>query len=190
MKSVGSKCPLSGLPVADLQAGFTLVELVVTIFLLGILSAFIMPRFLSSESYNAINTRDHLLSAARAAQQRAMGRDDVSLRLELSGQQWQMIVSDGSGELQRSRARGRGVQVSSDVNISNSCQSVPGTEVVSTAAPLEIEYGRLGQLQRSRVGSGAWQDNPAVLRICVNNSEVFSLCISGAGFAYTGDCAP
>jgi MSHA pilin protein MshC len=52
--------------------GFTLVELVTVILLLGILSAVILPRFSSRDGFAEYAVRDQLISTFRLAQQRAM----------------------------------------------------------------------------------------------------------------------
>jgi len=168
--------------------GFSLVELVVAILLVGILAAFIFPRILNSDIYNAITTRDQLLSVTRAAQQRALGRSDVRLQVQLIGDRWHMILSDNSGELQRGQAPARGVNLAFDVNQRASCGALPAGLIVSAAAPLEIEYQTLGQLLQVRLGSGGWQAVTDNLRICVNNQPAHSLCLDGSGFAYAGDC--
>jgi len=168
--------------------GFSLVELVVAILLVGILSAFVFPRILSSDTYNAITTRDQMLTLSRAAQQRALGRSDVHLRLERIGDRWHMVLADNSGELQRGQARARGVDISFDIDQRASCSVLPGGQTISAAAPLEIAYQTLGQLLQVRLGSGGWQPVTDNLRLCVNNQANLSLCLDASGFAYLGDC--
>lgn len=52
--------------------GFSLVELVTVIILLGILAATILPRFSSRDGFSEYALRDQLISAYHLAQQRAM----------------------------------------------------------------------------------------------------------------------
>jgi len=52
--------------------GFTLIELVSVMVLLGILSAVVLPRFFTRDGFSEYAVRDQIVSAAYLAQQRAM----------------------------------------------------------------------------------------------------------------------
>ena len=56
------------------QSGFTLIELITVILILGLLSATVLPRFLDKGSFEARTVEDKLISAARQAQQLAMNK--------------------------------------------------------------------------------------------------------------------
>ena len=58
--------------------GFTLVEAVIVVMVIGIIAAVTMSRVLRDDTYNAFLARDQITSLARSAQQRAIGRNDVS----------------------------------------------------------------------------------------------------------------
>ncbi len=58
------------------KAGFTLVELVVVLILLGVLSAYVMPKFTGRGSYDALTAQQDVKQALRYAQQLAMSRTD------------------------------------------------------------------------------------------------------------------
>ena len=64
------------------KSGFTLVELIVVILIVGILSASVAPRFFGVASYESRQAADEVLSALRYSQQMAMNRGgDIQLVL-------------------------------------------------------------------------------------------------------------
>ena len=56
------------------QRGFTLVELVTVLVILGLLAVTVLPRFLQRSSFETRTAQDTLISAARQAQQFAMAK--------------------------------------------------------------------------------------------------------------------
>ncbi|MGK0499035.1 MAG: MSHA pilin protein MshC [Oceanicoccus sp.] len=58
--------------VLNKQRGFSLVELVSVIVLLGIVSVYVAPRFFSRDGFNEYAVRDQIIAGIRLAQQRAM----------------------------------------------------------------------------------------------------------------------
>jgi MSHA pilin protein MshC len=60
------------------QAGFTIIELITVIILIGILAVAIVPKFDGTASYEAHSHRAQLVSALRLTQQRAMQQTDTS----------------------------------------------------------------------------------------------------------------
>lgn len=61
-----------------LQTGFTIVELITVIILIGILAVAVLPKFDGTASYEAHTHRAQLISALRLTQQRAMQQTDGS----------------------------------------------------------------------------------------------------------------
>ena len=59
------------------HAGFTLIELVTVIIIIGILSVNVVPKFLSSSGFEEYTYRDELLTKLRGIQQRAMQETNV-----------------------------------------------------------------------------------------------------------------
>lgn len=59
------------------QQGFTLVELVTVILLIGILAVSVAPKFDGTASYEAHSHRAQLIAALRLTQQRAMQQTDT-----------------------------------------------------------------------------------------------------------------
>ena len=58
------------------QNGFSLVELVTTIILIGIIAVVVLPRFFSASSYSAYSLRNEFISELRQAQLRALNNTD------------------------------------------------------------------------------------------------------------------
>ena len=58
------------------QRGFTLVELVVTIIIIGILAVSVLPRFFGSQGFEEYAYQDEVVTKLRAIQQRAMQQTD------------------------------------------------------------------------------------------------------------------
>ena len=54
------------------KLGFTLVELIITILVIGVLAATVAPRFLGNDSEEATALRDRTLQVVRNVQLRAM----------------------------------------------------------------------------------------------------------------------
>ncbi|MBU2969495.1 type II secretion system GspH family protein [Pseudoalteromonas sp. C2R02] len=54
------------------QLGFTLIELIITLVLLGILSVTVIPKFFGPDLFDSYTARDQAMSALRTMQLRAM----------------------------------------------------------------------------------------------------------------------
>lgn len=75
--------------------GFTLVELIVVILIIGILSISIAPRFFAVSSYEDRRAVDELLTALRYTQQMAMNRGG-NIRLVLTANDYTVELTDGT----------------------------------------------------------------------------------------------
>lgn len=171
------------------EFGLTLVELIITLAILGILSAVIMPRFLGSNTLNAVIVRDQIVALTRIAQQSALGRDEVVLTIQpnVSGSNATVTVSYDSPAVEIESA----TMPYSDVSLTtdNTAASCAGgaSNAITNANPLNLNFGGLGDLLASGVSGSEAAVNSA-LRICVNNEPALSVCVSPSGFAYVGDC--
>lgn len=76
-------------------SGFTLVELVVVILILGILSVSIAPRFFGVASYEERKATDEILLALRHTQQMSMNRGG-NIELVITANNYSIQVSGGN----------------------------------------------------------------------------------------------
>jgi MSHA pilin protein MshC len=68
----------------NIQLGFTLVELVTTIILIGIIAVAVLPRLLSDSSYSAYTLRNEFISELRLVQLTAMQNTDQCYQIDVS----------------------------------------------------------------------------------------------------------
>ena len=61
--------------------GFTLVELVTTLVLIGILAVTVVPRLINVSGYSAYSVRNEIISELRTIQQRALNNSDRCFRV-------------------------------------------------------------------------------------------------------------
>jgi len=96
--------------VSGRQAGFSVVELVVVIVLIGVLSANTIPRFFSVNQFDEMGFADAVLNATRYAQKLALAsRCDTRVRVHAGGYELlQRATTCTSGPMTRSVARAGG----------------------------------------------------------------------------------
>lgn len=163
--------------------------MIITLVIVGIVSAFAMSRFLGANTFNAIIVRDQLIAMLRVTQQNALGRSGVSLTAtpNASGSELIIVRNDSSGVIDSVSVDLDSVSLTGDINITSSCGTQNGQSAISNATPLVVNFGELGSLANSGVTGGIGPVSSG-LRICLNNDPVFSVCVSPSGFAYAGDC--
>ncbi len=71
--------------------GFTLIELIVIILLLGILSAYAASRYSGTSGFSSVTTQSEVLASLRLTQNRAMQRTDLCNRWLVSNNQAQQV---------------------------------------------------------------------------------------------------
>jgi len=113
-------------------SGFTLVELIVVILIVGILSISVAPRFFSVTTYENRQAADEVLSALRYSQQMAMNR----------GGDIQLVLSPTNFTVQRS---GGGNLRSPDGLIPYTKTFPSGVTAAPNPNPQTINYNALGQ---------------------------------------------
>ena len=120
--------------LAPHNPGFTVVELVVVIVLLGILSVYAVPRFVGVASFERSGFYQETVSAARYANRLAVGRgDEVSIRFNPNG--YELLYKDGI------RLPEQGHPVSSNTRTD---LTVTSTDVT---LPHDVTFDALGRCQ-------------------------------------------
>ena len=109
--------------------GFTFVELIVTILIVGILSAYIAPRFFSANTFEQRATSDEIISAIRRAQQLSMTRGE-SYQFVLTASNYSVQKSDGT-DIRHPDGTATSTKDFHDKNFS--------------ASPITIRFNSLGQ---------------------------------------------
>lgn len=149
-------------------SGFTLVELVMVLVLLGVLSAIGSSLFARPDSFSALSARDQLQAMMLLAQQRALANISASpvvLTLEQTGDEWRFNLSQGSVVFQERQAPRH-----------NAALSLNGSAFSN------------GQTSSFTFASDASAGN--------NHQFIFSsgtthpLCLAASGFAYPATCQP
>jgi len=153
-----------------ISEGFTLVELVAVLSIIGVLVAVAVPRVLDTGSYDAVVARDALVSIFRLGQQRAMSSSGIDLHLSQSGSDYLIAVRE-SGVVRDSLSLSQ-----NDVLISMGDAANPSS-CASLASPREIDFDAAGEII---------SNFPTGVQLCVNT--VSSICIASSGFAFLGQC--
>jgi MSHA pilin protein MshC len=172
------------------QSGYTIIELIVVIILIGIASAFAMSRMLGGNVFTPSIVQQQIISLARIAQQSSLGRSDVTLTITPNGDDTVTIdaeESSGTVTIQSVTISMDSVSFSGDINKTASCAVDDGDTAITSGAAMVLAFGQLGDLEDSGIGGGAAAITSAV-RICLNNSPSDSVCVAPSGFAYAGDC--
>ncbi|MFC3678697.1 GspH/FimT family pseudopilin [Bacterioplanoides pacificum] len=155
-----------------MDKGFTLVELVMVLIILGIVAAVTSARFSSPQNYSSRVIADQLLASARLAQQTALSRSasgDVTMQLARTADNWRLTIRGGTTIVSDIAAGNENIRAGVDLAVS--CNAL-------ASLPLLLSYDGNGNLLSGQN-----------TRICIqDNNRVRELCISRAGYAYEGPC--
>jgi MSHA pilin protein MshC len=168
------------------EAGFTIVELIAVLLLLGILAATAMSRLVGGNAYAPALVSEQLIALGRLAQQTALSRQDavVSLDIDQNAGDWRMrvLVDDGTGPV---TAREELVEIrNTSIVVGNGAVSLP----LDATVPLHLGFDGLGSLAPST--GGATNLDPSLgIGIGVTGDSAYSVCFGSTGHAYRGNCS-
>ncbi|MCB1686740.1 MAG: hypothetical protein R3E82_18350 [Pseudomonadales bacterium] len=170
-----------GAPVSA-AGGFTIVELVTVIILLGILSMVAMARFVQPSAFVPGIVGQKLVAESRIAQQLAVSRADarVSLRLDRQGGDWRMQVStDVDGVL-------RTELVDAD-NSRIQATSGGASAFITAATALSVGYSQSGDLSAVLIGTTVGDATLGVDLLVAGDSDR-QVCIHPSGYSASAAC--
>lgn len=147
------------------EQGLTLIEMTAVIVILGILAAFIYPRFVSMRGYGLSGAQTELLATARYARQLAMaGGPGATYTLWCQGSRYGILGS--SGFLARPDGGG----------------NYPATLEGSTSCAANVSVPFQGSLGSATASNGG-------LGVSLSDGQgSASVCIQSTGYAYAGAC--
>lgn len=156
--------------------GFTLIELIMVIILLGVLSVFAVSRFPSKQPFSTVIINNQLLASARLAQQTSLSRAssaaNITLTVSENSGEWNLAIASGGNTLFLTQVEQGSESIRFGTSLTGSCSSL-------ATAPFTVTFDGDG----NRI---PFQN----LRVCVDSDTDLELCISPSGYAYEGTCLP
>lgn len=173
------------------RLGFTMIELILTLVLIGILSAIAVPRILAPSPFKVRALADEIAAEIRYTQQLNMNYDaNATFWITENDGRWVMFIErDVNGETRRLHLRSRqddgGNACPGDT--SDPCRVLPSGFVLSS---LELSFSRLGQPRGLD-----FEDHPRFTYTLSYADQVTTLCIEEeTGFVDvrhgSGSCPP
>ena len=162
------------------QSGFTLVELITVMLLIGILSAGAFSRFGDTAVYRQALFIDQLHSYLRLPQQLAMtqkvpladanhGTTATFSLIKQPQAQWQVIIANGT--------HSQSYQLNGELDVKIDSQALASND------RLDLSFDANGDISARSFPQGADISFSTALQIGEN-----SLCIAPTGFSYEGPC--
>jgi len=147
--------------------GFTLVELVMVLVILGILSAGAMSLFASRDAYSSFLAKDQFISAAILAEQAALASGQiVTFTITETSDNWEFTVATVT-----------------DTLLSRKAERAGGTLTTTPAVsfPITFTYDSNGNITSS--GGSSY-------RVVFSSANSYTVCLSVTGYAYdtSGAC--
>ncbi len=171
--------------------GFTLVELVTVITLVGILSMVAVPRMVGRDSFGNEEIARSLMGSARLAQQHALAHTDEAVQLAVArtadGYDFD-ISRDGGGTpvaLYSLRSAYPNVDLSVAAGSLVSALAVGQTLTLAFTSRSDLNSVSLAGAPLSSPISGAVDGGVAVT---INGNSSSLVCVAASGYAHRGTC--
>ncbi len=163
--------------------GFTIVELITVIMLLGILSTVALSRFVSPDAFAPGIVTHAVLAEARFAQQLAVSRRDavVSLNIDQLGTDWRFRTSTDLDGVVRTET----VAIK---NTSMTATSGATTGAINSSTPLVVQFDAAGDLESITLGVAAGDVSLGV-SLAVSGDSNRNVCIYPTGYTTDAACS-
>jgi MSHA pilin protein MshC len=151
-------------------SGFTLVELVVVIILIGVLSALGIGLFARSSAFSPLLATQQLASATLLVQQAALaGNPSNSVTIRQTSSAFEFEAADSLFSIRR-----EGASVAYQVAGQSGLTPIPG-------GGFTINFDRMGRVAAPFSGQS--------LQFQISGDSDFTLCLSSLGAVYQGPCS-
>jgi prepilin-type N-terminal cleavage/methylation domain-containing protein len=166
--------------------GFTVVELIAVLVLLGILAATAMSRMVSGNAYAPALVAQQLLAVGRLAQQTALARQDATVAIEVDQDagDWRFRVQVDDGVTTTTAVEERASIANTSVVVMNGATTVS----LGPATALSLSFDGLGSVAASSAGSTV-VDPTIGVGFTVSGDSTSLLCIGSTGHVYRGNCS-
>ena len=171
--------------------GFTLVELITVITLVGILSMVAIPRMVGRDSFGNEEVARSLMGSARLAQQHALSHTDeaVALTVARTADGYNFVISrDGGGTpvtLYNLRSAYPKVDISVAAGALTSAVVVGQTLTLAFTSRSDLNSVSLAGAPLSSPLGGAVDGGVAVT---INGNTSSLVCVAASGYAHRGTC--
>ena len=165
--------------------GFTFVELITVVVLLGILSIVALPRLIGGEAFDSEDVARGIVDGARLAQRQALTRTDASVQLQVtrSSSDYRFVVAATRSGTTSTLYSGTASHPNVVVNVQAGALSAP----LQVGQTLSLAFTDRSDLSAvSLAGNAGTVSSGVVMTIAGTQQRI--VCVAASGYAHRGAC--